>query len=213
VRAAIYARVSTEDQRCDLQLTELRDYCARNGWDSVEYVEKASGKAGGKRPQLDWLLRDAKFKRFEIVLVWKLDRFGRSLQHLIENVRTLNAAGVRFIAVTQGIDTDNSSPMGTFLLHIFGAFAEFERNLIVERVRAGVAEAKRQGKHCGRPARIFRRDEAVRMRAEGMSWRVIAKSLDVPFSTLRGAVRKAGLQGLSSTKQTIGPVSCSGESE
>ncbi len=188
---AIYARVSTEDQSCDLQLTALRAYCAERGWESAEYVEKASGKAGSKRPLLDRLLKDAASNKIDAVLVWKLDRFGRSLSHLIENIQKLDAAGVRFIATTQAIDTASDSPMGRFLLHLFGALAEFERALIVERVKAGVAEAQRQGKHCGRPARIFRRDEAVRMRAEGMSWRAIAKALEVPFSTLRGAVRKA----------------------
>jgi DNA invertase Pin-like site-specific DNA recombinase len=183
--AAIYARVSTEDQKCDLQLTELRGYVERSGWKAIEYVETASGKAGGKRPVLDRLLQDARLKKFDFVLVWKLDRFGRSLQHLIENVQTLDSAGIRFIVPSQNIDTDTKSPMGKFLMHIFGAFAEFERDLIVERVRAGVAEAQRQGKHCGRPKRVFRRDEALRLRKQGHSWRQIGKMMEVPWSTVR----------------------------
>jgi DNA invertase Pin-like site-specific DNA recombinase len=142
--------------------SRVQNQSRESGGTGVEYVETASGKAGGKRPVLDRLLQDARLKKFDVVLVWKLDRFGRSLQHLIENVQTLDSAGIRFIVPSQNIDTDTRSPMGKFLMHIFGAFAEFERDLIVERVRAGVAEAKRQGKHCGRPARVLRRLRRVR---------------------------------------------------
>jgi putative DNA-invertase from lambdoid prophage Rac len=187
--AAIYARVSTEDQKCDLQLTELRGYVERSGWTAAEYVETASGKAGSKRAVLDRLLQDARLRKFDVVLVWKLDRFGRSLQHLIENIQTLDSAGVRFIVPSQNIDTDTKSPMGKFLMHIFGAFAEFERDLIVERVRAGVREAQRQGKHCGRPKRVFRRDEAAKLRAKGMSWRAIEKAIGIPQATIRLALQ------------------------
>jgi putative DNA-invertase from lambdoid prophage Rac len=188
VTAAIYARVSTQDQNCGLQLTELRGYAERMGWPAVEYVEKASGKAGGKRPQLDKLLDDARLRKFDIVLVWKMDRFGRSLQHLIANVQVLDSAGVRFIVPTQNIDTDKKSPMGKFLMHIFGAFAEFERDLIVERVKAGVAEAQRNGKHCGRPAKIFQRDQVAVLRKAGLSWRAVAKKLGRPLTTVRRCV-------------------------
>lgn len=188
VTAAIYARVSTQDQKCDLQLTELRGFAERMGWAIVEYIEKASGKAGSKRPMLDKLLADAQLRRFDVVLVWKMDRFGRSLQHLIENVRILSQLGIRFIAPSQSIDTDQRSPMGKLIMHLMGAFAEFERDLIVERVRAGVAEARRQGKHCGRPARVFRRDRAAALRREGKSWRAIAKELGVPVGTVRDAL-------------------------
>jgi len=201
--AAIYARVSTEDQNCGLQLTELGAYVERSGWTKVEYIEKASGKAGGKRPMLDRLLEDARLKKFDVVMVWKLDRFGRSLQHLIENVRTLDANGIRFMALTQNIDTDTKSPMGKFLMNIFGAFAEFERDLIVERVNAGMKEYQkdfvggrigrerhsRSGKDLpvGRPQNVFRRDQVGRMRREGKSWREIEKQLGVPMSTVRRA--------------------------
>lgn len=183
--AAIYARVSTEDQDCSMQLTELRGYCARQGWASVEYIEKASGKAGSKRSVLARLMADAAMKRFDVVVVWKLDRFGRSLHHLIDNVQALDQAGIRFVAPTQGIDTDNRSPVGRLLLHIMGAFAEFERALIVERVRTGVAEAKRQGKHCGRPRKIFRRDQALELHAAGRSYREIARIMQIGLGTVQ----------------------------
>jgi DNA invertase Pin-like site-specific DNA recombinase len=185
MKAAIYARVSTQDQQCEMQLTELRSYVERMGWDGVEYVEKASGKAGAKRPELTRLMNDAQQRRVDVVLVWKLDRFGRSVQEFVDRVLALDRAGVRFIAVTQGIDTDQGSPAGKLLMHILAAIAEFERDLIRERVKAGVAEAKRKGKHCGRPKKVFRRDEAVNLRRKGMSWRKIAEVLGVPQATVR----------------------------
>ena len=188
MRAAIYARVSTERQDHALQVTEMRAYASRSGWEVHEYLEKASGKAGSKRPVLEQLMADARLRKFDAVLVWKLDRFGRSLSHLVENIRLLDSFGVRFIAVTMGIDTDNRTPMGTFIIQLFGALAEFERELIVERVRAGVAEAKRQGKHCGRPKKVFRRDEALRLRQKGLGWGSIAKRLGVARSTVRSAL-------------------------
>lgn len=174
-----------------MQLTELRAYCKARKWEATEYVEHASGKAGSKRPKLEALMADAQARRVDVVLVWKLDRFGRSVQEFVGRVRALDTAGVRFIAVTQGIDTDQASPAGRLLMNILAAIAEFERDLIQERVRAGVTEAKRRGKHCGRPKKVFRRDEAERMRKTGMSWRAIARSLGVPQATIRGALKGA----------------------
>jgi DNA invertase Pin-like site-specific DNA recombinase len=187
ITAAVYVRVSTQDQKHDMQLTELRGYVERAGWHLLEYPEKQSSVK--RRPVLERLMADARLRKFDVVLVWKLDRFARSLSQLMENVTTLDTLGIRFIAVTQGIDTDKQNAAGRFFMQIFGAFAEFERNLIVERVRAGVAEAQRQGKHCGRPKRIFRRDEALRMRAEGKSVRAIARALGVPATTVADAMR------------------------
>src|SRR5262252_4780959 len=102
--AAIYARVSTSQQDHAMQLTELHEYCRRQGWAHVDYVDKASGKAGSNRPQLEQLMKDARLKKFDVVLVWKVDRFGRSLRHFIDNVLALSDAGVRFVAPNQGID-------------------------------------------------------------------------------------------------------------
>lgn len=188
MKAAIYARVSTDDQQCSMQLTELRAYAKRMRWETVEYVETGSGKAGAKRPQLEKLMAAARRREVDIVLCWKLDRFGRSVQEFVDRVLTLDRAGVRFIATTQGIDTDQHSPAGKLLMHILAAIAEFERDLIRERVRAGVAEAKRRGKHCGRPKKVWRRDEAVRLREEGLSWRAIAARLGIPQASIRLAV-------------------------
>lgn len=186
---AIYARVSTLDQKCAMQLTELHEYAQRSGWEYVEYVDEGVSGAKKSRPALDRLMKDARLKKFGAVICWKLDRFGRSMMHLIENIQELDRLGIRFIAPSQAIDTDKKSPTGTLILHILAALAEFERELIRERVRAGVAEAQRKGKHCGRPGKVFRRDDAADMRAAGMSWRKIAKLLGVPQSTIRLALQ------------------------
>jgi putative DNA-invertase from lambdoid prophage Rac len=182
MKAAIYARVSTADQKYEMQLTELRDYCERMGWTPVEYAEKASSMK--KRPVLDQLMADARARRFDVLIVYKLDRFARSLRQLIDNVFLLDSFGVRFICVTQGIDTDKSNPVSRLMLHIFGAFAEFERGLILERVNSGIAQAQKKGKHCGRPSKIYRRDQALELRAQGMTLRKIATKLGVSLTTI-----------------------------
>jgi DNA invertase Pin-like site-specific DNA recombinase len=189
IRVAIYARVSTKQQEYEMQLTELRAYALRAGWDVVEYTEKASSVK--HRPEFERMMEDARLRKFQIVLVWKVDRFGRSLQDFLRNVLLLDSFGVRFIAATQAIDTDKRDPMAKFVLGLFGLLAEFERGMIVERTRAAVAEAQRQGKHCGRPRRVFRRDDVVRLRdVDGLSWRAIATRLDVPVMTVVDAYRE-----------------------
>jgi putative DNA-invertase from lambdoid prophage Rac len=178
-----------------MQLRELRDYCQRRSWEIVgEFVDTGWSGAKASRPQLDRLMAEARHGRFGAVLVWKLDRWGRSLINSLQSVQELASMGVRFIAVTQNIDTDESNPMSRFMLHIFGAFAEFEREMIRERTVSGVRAARAKGKKLGRPKRVFRRDEVVRLRESGQSWRAIAKQLGVPVSTAvdswRGTVSK-----------------------
>src|SRR5687768_2462219 len=158
---AIYARVSTADQSCHMQLHELRQYVAKRGWEVfTEYVDTGFSGAQTTRPELDRLLGDARLRRFEAVLVWKLDRWGRSVAHCVRSIQELVSLGVRFLSPTESIDTGAESPMSRFLLHLFAAFAEMEREIIRERVRAGVRAAKAQGTALGRPRRVFRRDEA-----------------------------------------------------
>jgi putative DNA-invertase from lambdoid prophage Rac len=186
MKAALYARVSTNDQDCSMQLRELREYCARQHWDVFhEYVDKGISGAKANRPALKRLMADARQRHFDGVLVWKLDRFGRSLQQLIENVQALDSYSVRFVSTTQGIDTDQRNPCGRLLLNILGSLAEFERDTILERVRSGIANAKANGVHCGRPRKVFRRDEAKRLYAGGMSIRSIAKKLGVSVMTIQ----------------------------
>ena len=185
---AIYVRVSTQDQTCEMQLRELREYCQHRGWDvGAEYVDSGWSGAKASRPALDKLMQDARRRRFDAVMVWKLDRWGRSLAHLVQSIQELSGLGVRFLAVTQNLDTDESNPMARLLLHLMGAFAEFEREMIRERTVSGVRAARARGKVLGRPRRVFRRDEVISLRAAGSSWQTIAKRLDVPVSTARAA--------------------------
>jgi DNA invertase Pin-like site-specific DNA recombinase len=161
------------------------------GWAVAEtYVDAGVSGTRDKRPALDKLMLDSRLKRFDAVVVWKLDRFGRSLSQLVNNVQALDGYGVRFISMTEGIDTNVKSPVGRLMLNLFASFAEFERALIVERVNAGIREAQRKGVHTGRPQRVFRRDEALRLKEQGHSYRQIAKLLGVPLMTVSDAVRK-----------------------
>ncbi len=182
---AIYARVSTSDQSCEMQLYELRQYVQKRGWEVfAEYVDTGFSGAVASRPQLDRLLGDARLHRFDAVLVWKLDRWGRSVAHCVRSIQELVALGIRFLSPNESIDTGAESPMSRFLLHLFAAFAEMEREIIGERVRAGVRAAKAKGTRMGRPQRVFRRAEAQRLRAQGKSWREIARALENPMSTV-----------------------------
>ncbi len=129
-------------------------------------------------------MKGARARRFDAVIVWKLDRFGRSLVNCVAGLQELASLGVRFIAVSQGLDTDESNPTSRLLLHILAAVSEFERELIRERVRAGVHNAQRNGKRLGRPRVVFDRQRAADMRAKGMSLPAIARSLGVGYGTL-----------------------------
>ena len=190
VQVALYARVSTQDQNCEVQLRELREFIGRRRWEVYrEYVDAGFCGAKSSRPALDRLMVDAAQRRFDVVAVFKLDRFGRSVLHLNQQLALLDSYGVRFIAASQGLDTDHSNPTSRLLLQILASVAEFERQLICERTLAGVRAARAHGKALGRPRRVFRRDEAIRLRAEGLSWRAIAQRLQVPVSTVVDACR------------------------
>jgi DNA invertase Pin-like site-specific DNA recombinase len=128
-------------------------------------------------------------RRFDSILVWKLDHCGRSVADCVRSIQEVAALGIRFVAMTQNIDTDESNPASRLLLHIFAAFAEFERELIRERVVTGIRATQGRCRRLGRPRRVFRRDQAVLLRAQGKSWREIAATLGVPFSTVIDACR------------------------
>jgi len=190
MRVAIYARVSTQQQENDMQLTPLREFVQRMGWVSVEYLEKASSVK--KRPVFDQLISDARQRKFECILVWKIDRFARSMKQFIDTVLELDQVGVSVRSLTQNICSDQKDPMGRFVLGLFALLAELERNIIVERVRAGVAEAQRKGVHCGRPGRIFKRSEAEKLREQGLTWRAISERMGIPVATVRDALGLGG---------------------
>jgi putative DNA-invertase from lambdoid prophage Rac len=188
---AIYARVSTSDQTCESQLRELRDYVARRGWTITgEYVDTGWSGSKASRPQLDKLMADASQRRFDCICVYKIDRFGRSVLHLNEQLATLTSYGVRFIAVSQGLDTDQASPTSRLLLHILASVAEFERELIRERVRAGVRSAKHRGVQLGRKRVVFDRSKAIEMHLAGTSMRDIAATLGVGVGTIHRTCSK-----------------------
>ena len=138
--AAFYARVSTPEQNCDLQLDELRRYAGQRFSRVFEFVDIGVSGTQRRRPQLDALMQGARKRLFDAVVVWKFDRFGRSLKHLLDSLEEFHALGIDFISLTEGIDT--TTPTGQLLFGIFGAVAQFERDLIVERVRAGIAHAR-----------------------------------------------------------------------
>jgi putative DNA-invertase from lambdoid prophage Rac len=200
-RAAVYIRVSTSDQNPELQLREIKDYANRQGWEIVETYQDTISGAKASRPGLNRLMADAMVRKFQCLLVWKLDRFGRSLVDCLNNIKTLEDYGIRFIAVTQGLDTDIQNPASQFLLHVLGAAAEFERSLIRERTQAGRLRYQqdfragkvgktvqsRSGKNLpvGRPRRVVNRDHVAELRADGFSYRQIAARLAVGEGTVR----------------------------
>lgn len=149
MRAAIYARVSTLDQEPENQLRELRRYTEARGWTAREYVDHGVSGATEKRPALDRLVKDAKRRQFDVLVCWRLDRLGRNLRHLILFLDELQALGVAFVSLSEGIDA--TTPAGRLQLHVLGAIAEFERARIAERVKAGLVRARAQGRRLGRP--------------------------------------------------------------
>ena len=203
MQPAIYARVSTEDQDCEIQLANLREYVRRNGWHpAAEYVEKLSGKEGAKRPQLERLMEDARMKRIDTVLVLKMDRFGRSVLDTLTNIKSLEFYKTRFICPSMNIDTCDQSPVGKFTLTLFAAIAELERAFIVERTNGGFRayqaayKAGKVGKDktrhsksgkdlpVGRPRLVVDRTRVLALSKSGMSVREIAKKLGLGKSSV-----------------------------
>src|SRR5579864_5858156 len=185
LKAAIYARVSTQDQNCEMQVRELREYAGRRGRKIVgDYIDTGWSGAKASRPELDHLMKDAALRRFDAVLVYKLDRFGRSVRNCLDGIETLRSHGVRFLAISQSIDTDETNPTSRLLLHILASVAEFERELIRERVRAGIKSAKHKGTKLGRRRVVFDKGKAKEMYAAGASVREIATALRVGRATI-----------------------------
>lgn len=176
MRAAIYARVSTLDQEPENQLAELRRYVAARGWASVEHVDRGVSGAKDRRPALDAMLADARRRKFDAVIVWRLDRLGRNLKHLITMLDELQALGVAFVSLAEGIDA--TTPAGRLQMHLLGAIAEFERGRIRERVMAGLQRARTQGKKLGRPRKV-----AAAIAIPGGTVRTAARTWHVSKST------------------------------
>jgi len=196
-RVAIYVRVSTIgkslynsglefDQRPEVQVEPLRQLAEQRGWEVVKvYSDRLSGKEES-RPGLNEMLSDARRGQFELLLVWRFDRLSRSASHLLQVIAELERLGVDFVSHQEALDT--STPMGRFVLTMFGALAELERSVIRERVKAGLEHAKRfgtkSGKPIGRPKRVFDRDQVVLLRSQGLSWPAIARRLHLGVGTV-----------------------------
>ncbi len=183
-RAALYVRVSTSRQDLELQLGELRDFTARRRWAIAGVYEDVISGASTRRPGLDRLLADAHVGQFDVVAVWKLDRLGRSLIHMVQVVDDLLGKGVHVVSATEP-HMDSTTPSGRLMRNIVGSMAEYERELIRERVRAGQARARAQGVKFGRKPRLVDLDDLRRRREAGQGWRRIARAMKAPTSTLR----------------------------
>ena len=198
VRAAIYARVSTADQATTMQGAELRRFVETRAWSLVDTFEDVASGATTRRPALDALWARAKARELDVVVVWRFDRFARSLRELVLALDAFHRLHIDFVSATEAFDT--STPLGKAMFGIVGAWAELERDIIRERVNAGLRRAKAKGKTLGRPTRVIsdeQRDQAERLRAEGRSWRSVARAVKVPRRTLERTLgtRKARADG------------------
>jgi DNA invertase Pin-like site-specific DNA recombinase len=181
-RTALYLRVSTVDQHPETQLYDLRQMAAQRGYEiAEEYSDRISG-AKARRPGLDDMMRDARRGRFDVVLVWACDRIARSTRHFLEVLDELNRINVEFVSFREQIDT--GGPLGRAIVVIIGAIAELERNLIVERVRAGMRRARLEGRHIGRPSLELDREAILRDRQRGMSLGQIAREHNASRATI-----------------------------
>jgi DNA invertase Pin-like site-specific DNA recombinase len=190
MNTAIYVRVSTDDQNTRSQEHELHAYCDRRGWRSTEiYSDQISG-AKFVRPGLDALMTAVRTGKVERVVVFKLDRLGRSLPHLALILDELQRHGVALIATSQGIDTSDSNPVGRLQLNVLMAVAEFEREIIRERVNAGLAAARARGVKLGRrPTHPWTPEDVKRLKAQGLGVRAISRRLKMPVSSVSAMLR------------------------
>ena len=196
-RAVLYLKVSTGDQHPETQVHDLRAMAAQRGYQiQHEYRDVISG-AKARRPGLDQLLADARKHRFDTVLVWAFDRLARSVRHFLEILDELNHLQIEFVSFRENIDT--GGPLGRAMVVIVGAIAELERNLIVERVRAGMRRARLEGRHIGRRPLEIDRTGVVRDRASGMSLAEVAKAHRVSRATIHRVLREHGRPALEQT--------------
>ena len=196
MRAAIYTRVSTLDQHTENQLPDLEQFAAARGWTIVEtYTDHGISGSTERRPGLDALIRDARRRRFDALIVWRLDRLGRSLRHLVTLLDELQHLGIAFVALNQAIDT--TTPAGRLQMHLLAAFAEYERASIQERVRAGLARVRANGQTLGRPRHQGAGDLAA---VVGLSHAEAARRLGVSVASVKRWRREAGSKTLAQTE-------------
>jgi len=199
-RVAIYARVSTINHRQDvgLQTRELRQFAEVRGWTvACEYIDAGVSGAKDSRPELNRLMADAHKRRFDVVCVWRFDRFARSVSHLLRALETFKALGIDFVSFSEQMDT--STPAGKMVFTVLGAVAELERSLIVERVRAGLRNARAKGKKLGRPRVVVDTAKIARLHAQGRSIREIADELGYSRSLVHKTLANAKSRGGATT--------------
>jgi len=203
---ALYARTSTHDQNPGMQVEELRRVAGQRGWQVFgEYVDAGHSGAKDRRPELDRMMGDVHRGKVEMVLVWKFDRFARSVRHLVSALDDFRARNVDFVSVTDGIDT--STPVGRFTFHVVGAVAELEREMIRERTRCGIAAARRRGSRIGRPQAWVDVLRAKTLLAGGQSLRQAARVLGIGASTLHRAIHETDGLALARPTTTGQPLS------
>lgn len=183
MRVGIYARVSTSEQSTESQLRDLRQYTSARGLAVTEYVDSGFSGAKQSRPALDRLMDDARKRQLDCVLVWRFDRFARSTKHLLLALEEFRSLGIQFISYQENIDT--TSPLGQALFTIVSAVAQLERDLIRERVSAGIRNARAKGVRLGRPCRVTSQSQLLALKAEGASLRAISRSLGIGYGTVR----------------------------
>jgi DNA invertase Pin-like site-specific DNA recombinase len=186
---ALYLRVSTVDQHPETQLHDLRAMALQRGFQIVqEYTDRISGTKA-RRPGLDELLRDARRGRFQVVMVWASDRIARSVRHFLEVLDELNHLGIEYVSFRENLDT--GGPLGRAVVIIIGAVAELERNLIIERVRAGMRRAKLEGRHIGRRPLEINRDAVLQDRDRGQSLNQIAATHHISRATVSRVLKQS----------------------
>lgn len=186
VRVAIYARVSTTNHGQDvgLQTRELRQFAEARGWTVAgEYIDAGVSGAKDSRPELNRLMAEAHKRRFDVVCVWRFDRFARSVSHLLRALETFKALGIDFVSFSEQMDT--STPAGKMVFTVLGAVAELERSLTVERVRAGLRNARAKGKTLGRPRVTVDAAKVASLRSQGLSWAKVGEALGLGEGTVR----------------------------
>ena len=193
MKIALYTRVSTHDQSVEMQLSDLRRYCEERKFKvSKEYNDEGISGVKDKRPALDDLMADARKRKFDTVLCWRFDRFARSTKHLITALEEFKHLGIEFISYQENIDT--SSPLGKAIFTIVSAIAELERNIIVERVKAGIRRAKENGKKLGRPKRLnLNVEDLQKMRDQGLSFKKIGERVNACPATIYQTLRRSHL--------------------
>lgn len=183
MKIAIYTRVSTVEQNTDNQLIELKKYCEARQYNVYKlYTDKGVSGSKESRPEFDNMLNDARKRKFDILLVWKLDRLSRSLKHLLNTLDLLNSLNICFISYSDNFDT--TTPQGKLMFSVTGAFAEFERSLIRERVKLGLRRAKSNGVKLGRPKLDMSKYQIINMRNQGMSYREIARKTQISLGAV-----------------------------